>query len=43
MCRLVGPVTLVAIAIALLGVGIAGSETAKAAKKIEMVTQVPPT
>ena len=31
----------IVIAVALLGVGIAGSETAKAAKNIEAVTQVP--
>src|SRR5215831_15063531 len=39
MSRLLGVAALVAVA--LLGVGIAGSETAKAAKKSEAATQVP--
>jgi peptide/nickel transport system substrate-binding protein len=40
MSRLLGIVAAL-VAVALLGVGIAGSETAKAAKKSEAVTQVP--
>jgi len=41
MIRPLRIVAALVIAVALLGVGIAGSETAKSAKKTEAVTQVP--
>jgi len=41
MIRPLRIVAALVIAVALLGVGIAGSETAKSAKKTEGVTQVP--
>jgi len=41
MIRPLGFVATLVLAVCLLGVGIAGSETAKSAKKTEAMTQVP--